>query len=356
MKIQSVVGVVAFLSVSAFAAAEKKEVSFGGFIDTYYGFDFNEPAGDRSFTTAAVRPNEFSVNLAHVEMKLEAERVRGRIALQGGSSVNTNYSSELRSGPAQGPELADIMRHIQEAYGGFRLSENLWVDAGIFLSHIGAESFLSKDNWNYTRSLGADYSPYYQAGIRLNYQWSPKWAAGFHLMNGWQNVIETNSDKAIGVQLAYSPTDAISVTYNNFIGREREFRFYNNLIVKAKLSERWSFSFSSDIGFQKRSGASDFSVWFVETLLTQYRLTDTIAIGGRLEYFHDKDQVVVTTTGTPNGFQTAGASLNVDWQPQPGFLFRNEIRSLFSKDAVFPGQSGTKSSNTLFVTSMAVSF
>jgi hypothetical protein len=149
--------------ISAYASAvpEKKEISFGGFLDSYYGFDFNEPAGDRAFTTTGVRQNEFSINLGYVEAKVERDKVRGRLALQAGSSVHANYSGERRTGPAQGPGLADIMRFIQEAYGGYRVGDNLWLEAGIFLSHIGAESFVSKDNWNYTRSLGADFSPYY---------------------------------------------------------------------------------------------------------------------------------------------------------------------------------------------------
>lgn len=337
------------------AAEVKKELTFGGFLDTYYGFDFNEPSGDRGFTTQALRHNEFSINMAYVDMRLDREKVRGRLALQAGSSVYANYGGERRYGPAGGPQLADVMRHIQEAYGGYRLAEGLWLDAGVFFSHIGAESFISKDNWNYTRSLGADFTPYYQAGVRLSYQWNPRWLTCLHLINGWQNIIETNGDKALGMQIAFTPSDDVSITYNNFIGREQEFRFFNNFIFKVKPAKDWSLSFSSDVGLQKKPSNSDYSIWYVETLLSQVRLSDTFALGGRLEYFHDKDQIVVTTS-TPNGFQTFGASVNLDWQPETYFLVRNEIRSLFSNDSVFSSSSGMKTSNTLFVTSLALSF
>lgn len=330
-------------------AAEKKEVAFGAFLDTYYAFDFNQPTGDRVYTTQAVRHNEFSINLAYLEAKLERERTRGRLALQAGSSVYSNYAGERSVNPA----LGDILQHVQEAYGGYRLTDQLWLDAGIFLSHIGAESFLSKDNWNYTRSLGADYSPYYQAGVRLAYQASPQWQASLHILNGWQNILETNSDKALGMQVIFTPSETFSVTYNNFLGREQELRFFHDVIVKATLSDRWALSFSSDLGMQKQAGGSDYSLWYVETLLSQLRIAPTLTIGGRVEYFHDRDQVIVVT-GSRNGFQTFGASLNLDWQPEPGVLFRNEIRSLFSQDAVFSGASGPRSSNTLFVTSLAL--
>src|SRR5512141_1871784 len=119
-------------------------VSYGAFVDAYYAFDFNEPANfDRSFTTQAARHNEFNVNLAFLEAKLAGSRLRGRLALQAGTSVQSNYSGESQVGSVSGPSLA---RHIQEAVAGFQLAPGLWVDGGIFFSHIGMESFISRDN------------------------------------------------------------------------------------------------------------------------------------------------------------------------------------------------------------------
>ncbi len=344
-----------FLSINLLAAAEKKEVSFGRFLDAYYGFDFNQPTGDRQFTTGAVRHNEFSINLAHVDVRLEKEKVHGRLALQAGTSVYTNYAGESRYNPANRAQLADVMRHIQEAYGGYRLTDNLWIDAGVFFSHIGSEAFISKDNWNYTRSLGADFTPYYQAGVRLSYQLTSKWSAQLHLLNGWQNMIATNRDKALGMQLVFRANEDLSFTYNNFIGREQEFRFFNNLFMNAKFSKIFSIVLSSDVGFQKKAASSAYSSWFVETLLAQLRLSDTLALGGRLEYFNDADQVLVSTS-TAHGFQTFGASVNLDWQPDSSFMLRNEIRTLFSRDLVFASRSGRVATNTLLVTSLSIAF
>ena len=38
-------------------------------------------------------------------------------------------------------------------------ADNLWLDAGIFVSHIGLESANSRDNLTLTRSIMADNSP-----------------------------------------------------------------------------------------------------------------------------------------------------------------------------------------------------
>ena len=58
------------------------KVTFGGFVDAYYAWDFGRPpsfdrsfAGGTVFTTQPARHNEFNVNLAFVEAKIDAPRV-----------------------------------------------------------------------------------------------------------------------------------------------------------------------------------------------------------------------------------------------------------------------------------------
>jgi hypothetical protein len=61
-------------------------VSFGGFVDSYYAYDFGRPVNfDRPFTTQAVRHNEFNVNLGWVEVKVRAAR--------GGEDVRPGHRS-----------------------------------------------------------------------------------------------------------------------------------------------------------------------------------------------------------------------------------------------------------------------
>src|ERR1700730_10559336 len=122
------------------------KVSYGGFVDVYYAYDFGRPRSfDRPFTTAAARHNEFNVNLAYIEAKVSGPRVRGRLALQAGTSVQANYAGEPTVGAVSGPSLS---RFIQEAVAGYQITPTLWVDGGIFLSHIGMENWTSRANPN----------------------------------------------------------------------------------------------------------------------------------------------------------------------------------------------------------------
>ena len=153
------------LFISTLAFAEELPVKLGGFLDTYYAFDPNRPKShEREFTTQPVRDNEFNINLAYIDAVLKQEKTRGRLALQFGQSVTKNTVGEPKDGATSGAQDAKI---FQEAFLGRKLSEKTWIDMGIFLGNIGAESWVSKDNWTYTRALNLDYVPYYSAGVRL---------------------------------------------------------------------------------------------------------------------------------------------------------------------------------------------
>ena len=101
-------------------------VTFGGFVDTYYAYDFGTPptldrsfSGGATFTTQPARHNEFNVNLAYVEALVSAHRIRGRLALQAGTSVQSNYGAEPTVGVISGPSLS---RLLQEAYAGYQVT------------------------------------------------------------------------------------------------------------------------------------------------------------------------------------------------------------------------------------------
>ncbi len=149
-----------------------KSLKFGGFIDSYYLYNNNLPkATERKYTTQGVRNQEFNVNLAYIDMKVDEEKYRGRLALQYGTSVNTNYASEQTKDTGSN-QLG--VRNLQEAYVGFRLADKTWVDGGIYFGHIGFESWISHLNWNYTRAYALDYVPYYSMGVRVSHEFTNK--------------------------------------------------------------------------------------------------------------------------------------------------------------------------------------
>lgn len=334
-------------------------LKFGAFVDGYYAYDFNRPRTlDRAFTTQPARHNEFNVNLAYVEGVVSAPRVRGRLALQFGTSVQANYGAEPRVGTYSGP---DLTRFVQEATAGVRLSTNLWLDGGIYLSHVGSEAWISRDNLTYTRSLMADFSPYYQSGVKLTWQATPTLSAQLHVLNGWQNISETNNDKALGARIDWTPSGRVTLSAYNFIGNEApdsspsQMRIFQGGSVKLAPNDRVTVQGTFDYGRQRHPNDAGASGWYGTSVIARVQSTPRSAIVARVERYADPDQIIVVT-GSANAFKTNGASLGIDLTPAPGVLWRSEVRALSGANSIFPTHSGALKHNTMLVTSLALTF
>jgi hypothetical protein len=335
-------------------------VSFGGFVDSYYAYDFGRPVNfDRPFTTQAVRHDEFNVNLAYVEVKVSGPRVRGRLALQAGTSVQSNYAGEPAIGTVSGPSLS---RFIQEAVAGYQITPSLWVDGGIFLSHIGMENWASRDNLTYTRSLSFDFTPAYESGVKLTWQATPRLSALLTVVNGWQNISENNHDKGVGARLDYARSPSTTFSYYNFVGNEASssrLRVFNGVGFKSGLTSSFTLQGNFDYGNQQQAVTGSDS-WWSAGLIGKLQVTPVVGISGRAERYQDPDQVLVVT-GSPDGFKATMASLGLDVAPlgNTRVLWRSELRGTWAGDPIFPNRSastGVSKDNTLLVTSLALTF
>jgi len=332
-------------------------VKFGGFVDGYYAVDFNRPRTlDRAYTTQPARHNEFNVNLAYVEAVLSGARVRGRLAVQYGTSVQANYAGEPRVGSYSG---GDVARHLQEAVVGVKLSPTLWLDGGIYLSHIGSESWVSRDNLTYTRSLIADYSPYYQSGVKLTWQPSSTVTAQLNVVNGWQIISETNEDKAIGGRIDWAASPKVTLSAYNLIGSEtpdsaaRQVRIFQGASVKLVPNDRVTLQGTFDFGSQDLGDET--GRWYGTSLIARVQATPTVAFVGRFERYDDDKQVIIVT-GASDPFKANGGSVGIDVVPAPRMLWRTELRALSGSDAIFPGRDNPKKSNAFLVSSLALTF
>ncbi len=352
------------IAAAAQAAHDTTKVAFGGFVDSYYAYDFNHPRTlDRPFTTQAARHDEFNINLAFVEAVLSGSRVHGRFAAQFGTSVQANYASEPRLGTLSGP---DVSRFIQEAYAGYQLTPALWIDAGVFFSPFGSENWISRDNWTYTRSFIADNSPYYESGVRATWQATPTLSAQLHVINGWQNISETNSDKSLGARIDYTPRSDVDFAYDAYLGNDQpdsvpsRLRVWQEAIVQVKPTSRLQLRGTFDYGVQKRPASIGGSgYWNGWAAIARYQLSGLAALGGRLERYSDPEQIIVTT-GLPYGLRVAGESVNIDISPAPRILWRTELRALRAQDPIFTHGGGTVSLDSrrdaFVVTSVALTF
>lgn len=322
------------------------------FGDFYYAHsNIEHPMGERIYGTQIKNEKEISLNHAIANFEGKSQLFRFGLGFHTGTFVKANYEAEPQE-----------LKYIYQARGGILLLENLWLDVGIFPSHLGGESMVSMENFTYTRSLIADYSPYYEAGARLRYEPSDDFVFGIYILNGWQNIRETNKDKALGVEILYKFFKRWELGYNIFIGNEapntekRQTRYYQDLFLKAKVLEWLDIYLSYDIGFQRRVPLSwvdllestpdiwltrnsritseRFARWEGFSLQFYIHLNEKWKLGGRWEGYLDREQIIVHTN-TENGFQVYSGSLNLDFFPNSNSVFRLEFKHTQSLDAIF---------------------
>ncbi len=350
------------LRAQAVSTDSSQSLTIGAFVDAAYAFDVNRPATrDRAFTTQPARHNEFNVNLAFVEATVARRRVRGRLALQAGTSVQANYAAEPRQGAVSGDALS---RMLQEAYAGYQLTPTLWIDAGVFYSHIGMESWVSRDNPTYTRSLVADFSPYYSTGVRATWQVSSAVTARVDVVNGWQNISENNEDKSLGLRVDVAANATTTVSWYGYAGNEpgAQRRLFNGVGVRSRLSDRAEVLAQVDAGRQHGrdsvTAAARSSGWYGATLVSRYWVRPSLAVVARAERFADGDQIVVRTGG-PLPFRANAASVGIDVRPEARVLWRTEARGYAADASVFPKGGRTPSPlrrSGVVVTSFALTF
>ena len=150
------------ISVLTVSAQDEAKVTFSGYLESYYGYDYNKPVDNKrpGFIYSHNRHNEINLNLGFIKGAYNDGTVRANLAFMAGTYSNANLAAE-----------PGVLKNIFEANAGLKLSKtsNLWLEAGIFASHIGFESAISKDCWVLTRNIVSDNTPYYEYGAKINY-------------------------------------------------------------------------------------------------------------------------------------------------------------------------------------------
>jgi hypothetical protein len=326
-----------------FAAATVRAddaVKIHGFIDAYYAWNSNDPASHENFETGtgstAKRSNAFDLNLAEVDIIRDANPVGFHLSLIAGSGADVIHASEPQG-----------YRFIYQASILYKASDRLTFEAGIYPSHIGFEGFFSKDNWSYTRGWLAEFSPYYQTGIRANYAFTPQWSGELHVLNGWQNIADNNDAKAIGGKIAYS-NGRLTASLNTFDGPElagddKHWRHFGDLIATFTATPRLSIGGSLDRGRQEAAN------WFGIAAYGRYAFDDSRAVAVRVERFSDPRNGI---TGTPQ--KLAEATLTYESRPVPNLILKVEGRRDHSTAPAF--NSGASRDETIVVIGAVATF
>jgi hypothetical protein len=346
-----------------FPLAINKFVTASVYLDTYYSFSTNRPADNTLVGSASIgRHNEFMINLASVGIQMNYKNVLGNLSVQTGSMLN--IVQDLDATAARGKNLTTQNLHnIREATVGYHFDKDYGVnvEAGIFMSYIGLESYLLAENWNYHRSLVCDFTPFYFQGVRVQYFPNEKLKIEPWIMNGFQTYGKFNSAPSVGTSIVYRPSESLGFITNVYYGEdtpgipERK-RFHSDQSILARYYKnptssgitKAAFSINNHVGFQTGGGAMADSVYMLGFAAANrvWFNKDKLALTLRGEYITNPTRYLsppaaYSATGDQNSLKIGGVTGTFDIMPTDFMAFRFEGMYRKSNVPYFAGRGGT---------------
>lgn len=369
-------------------------------MDINYNYSFNDPIDNTVVgSTALARHNEIQLQALHFGGDFNYKNARARIMTQFGMRSivvpRNDYS------PYRGQyQLADAFRYLSESYAGYHFDKwnGINVDAGLFMSYIGLNSYYQPENWEYQASFTSDNTPWFFSGLRVQIHPSKNWKIEPWIINGWQSYGKFNKMPGVGGNITYMSSNSnLKVLTNDYYGTDAagikdRIRFHsdNSLLYRYfnkpqnKGVSRMAFSLTGDIGFEKGGGVNGFNdndpskpaqyfvsgmfynrIWFA-----QNKIAWTVGGGwmknpGRYLVLYPTGQASplpnannpTSTEGTfpfsanpGDQFEGWDWSSNIDIMPNQSITFRLEYVNRNSSVPYFAGHGGVTSSTGLTTT------
>jgi hypothetical protein len=308
---------------------DSAKINISGYVDAYYAF-YTDSVGDgnyQKFPSVSPRSDAFGLNTAMITAQYDAEKVRGIVTLHYGDIPRSTWSSSFNM--------------IMEAHAGFRLCPKVWIDAGFFRTHFGTEGLLPKENICSAVSVNTYFEPYFESGIRLNYNPTEKLAIFVYGLNGYNMFEDNNHKKSFGLLATYALGDAGNIGYSNYTGDDSptgdtvtHLRIHNNLFfnyqikkLKIQIGGDYCFEQHADIATGTKTATMASGV-----LALKYTLPKSFAVYGRGEFFNDPDGfmsgVLLDKQNQFTGFKMWGATLGVEYKPTENSYLRLEGREI----------------------------
>ncbi|HEY1098283.1 MAG TPA: outer membrane beta-barrel protein [Myxococcota bacterium] len=335
------------------------------YLDTHYAFSLNQPIDHTLTGSASIgRHNEFTINLASVGVEWNVANVVGRLSLQFGSTLNVVQDLDgtvLRGRNA----TTEALKHIREATAGYHFDvlHGVNVEAGIFMSYVGLESYLLAENWSYNRSIVCEFTPFYFTGVRAQVFVTDTLKVEPWLMNGYQTYGKFNEAPAVGLATRWNPAEWLALIGNVYVGTDtrgdpERVRFHHDHSIlwrafqdkdNAVLS-KLAFSVNNHVGFERGGSAGDFADnHFLGTAISAraWTMHDLVAVTARFD--HVQQPGGYSLQYPPPGFvagrdfSITGLTAGLEIMPTDFFSVRPEVIARHASQPFFAGAGGTTS-------------
>jgi hypothetical protein len=242
-------------------------------MDVNYTHSFNNPNDNTVVgSTALARNNEVQLSALHFGGDFNYMNARARVMTQFGTRSIVVPRNDFS--PYRGQyQLANVYRYLSEAYAGYHINKlyGINIDAGMFMSYIGLNSYYQPENWEYQASFTSDNTPWFFNGVRIQIFATKHLKIEPWIINGWQSYGQFNQMPGVGGNITWMPSSNFKILTNNYYGTDaaglknrKRFhsdnsvlvRYYNN--PKSNGVSRMAFSLTGDVGYEKGDGVNGF--------------------------------------------------------------------------------------------------
>jgi hypothetical protein len=256
--------------------------------------------------------------------KYTMEKVRANITIHYGDIVMSTWSKDYS--------------FLQEANAGVRICKKLWLDAGLFRTHVGTEGLFGKENITSSVAVGTFNEPYYEAGFRLNYNPTDRLAFSFYLLNGYNIIEDHNNKKSFGMLATYTFNDNLNIGYSNYIGDDSpdtlsQLRTYHNIFVNFQ-KDKFKMQLGGDYATQMNSDTTGkkMATMFSALATFRFQLFSKIGVYSRGEIYHDPSGFlggqIKDKTNRTTGYKIWGVTAGIEYKPTYNSYIRLEARQL----------------------------
>jgi Putative beta-barrel porin-2, OmpL-like. bbp2 len=268
---------------------------YGASVDIGYLYDSHDPANHlfRSRGTTFY-VNGVQANMATLYLtKVPAEHARWGVQL----TLQAGKDADFFGFSATAPNLGGyrVLRQLGPTNVSYLVGKRLLLQGGIFSSFIGYDGLYAKDNLNYTRPWGADFTPYFMLGINAQYPFSPTATGAFFVVNGYFHLAHANDAPSIGAQIAYKPAATVTIKHTGLFGSHQAntgLSFWRALIdntVEWKRN-RVTVAFEYFVGTEKVDTLGQpRALWMSSQLPLRFAVSPHVNVAIRPEIYWDRD-------------------------------------------------------------------
>lgn len=328
-------------SIVCLFGQEDSGLKISGSVDTYYKYDFADTPNIG--TSFADEHNSISIGMIDILL----EKTVGKASFVGEVAFGP------RNAGSAGPATGDFQPRIQNLFVSYALTDELSITGGYMGTFVGYEIISPTGNFNYSTSYLFTNGPFQNAGVKLEYAFSEKFALMAGVFNPWNvyTAPEGVGPSSFGAQLYVSPVDGWDAYVNFVTGGESGTEI--DLTTTFQISDAFMLGLNaaSYTNTVEEGNQEIESTFAGAAVYAQLAASDNVAFGVRYEYFDANAEIGILSSDVDANVSALTISANIKGGP---LTFIPEIRFDTASEDIFADSDGNATNSAAQIVLAAV--